>query len=188
MLEKKSLYEHLHTYRKRWNFINETRGSIETSPSIKSLKTSFGDLITDENRIANFLNYKFSRLGSYFGPSRPYSNNLSAIKHQPEFSFQPISKYTCIKTIKALKVNKPLGPSCILVWALKDYCPVIAEHLTILINAFTFERRFPRHLKLAHITPIHKKGDEQDPLNYRPISITSALSKIFEKVLQMQML
>ena len=42
-------------------------------------------------------------------------------------------------------------------------------------------------MKHALVTPIYKKGDREDPCNYRPISITPALSKIFEKVLRKQM-
>ena len=42
-------------------------------------------------------------------------------------------------------------------------------------------------MKHALVTPIYKKGDGEDPCNYRPISITPALSKIFEKVLRKQM-
>ena len=42
-------------------------------------------------------------------------------------------------------------------------------------------------MKHALVTPIYKKGDREDPCNYRPISKTPALSKIFEKVLRKQM-
>ena len=115
----------------------------------------WGELITGKNKLSTCLNYKFSSLGSYLGTSRPYSNNLSANTNQLEALFQPISKYDYIKTIN---VSKPLRPCCITAWALKDCCLLIAEHLTFFINAFIFERRFPSHLKRAHITPIHKKG------------------------------
>ena len=64
---------------------------------------------------------------------------------------------------------------------------MIAEPLCYLINAFIIEGKFPNHLKHALVTPIYKKGNREDPCNYRPISITSALSKIFEKVLRKQM-
>ena len=44
-----------------------------------------------------------------------------------------------------------------------------------------------RHLKNVLITSSHKKRDKQDPLNYRPISITSAASEVYETFLEMQM-
>ena len=59
---------------------------------------------------------------------------------------------------------------------------IVAETLQILINAFIFERSFPQQLKPAHITPIFKSGDAKK--NYRTMSITSALSKILEKILK----
>ena len=39
----------------------------------------------------------------------------------------------------------------------------------------------PAEWKLAHIVPIHKKGDKNNIENYRPISLTCIISKIFEK-------
>ena len=71
-------------------------------------------------------------------------------------------------------------------WALKDCLNVIAEPLTFLINAFLAAEKIPSHLKRAHNIPIYKKGNTEDPSNYRPKSITSASSKIFEKVIKDQ--
>ena len=42
----------------------------------------------------------------------------------------------------------------------------------------------PSDLKLQYITPIFKKGNKTDPANYRPVSLTSHLVKIFERVMR----
>ena len=46
----------------------------------------------------------------------------------------------------------------------------------------------PDWLKLAKITPLYKKGDRNLPENYRPISLISSLSKVFEKLLLKRMM
>ena len=42
---------------------------------------------------------------------------------------------------------------------------------------------FPSSWKHALVQPIQKKGDQSNPSNYRPIALTSSLSKIFETIL-----
>ena len=44
----------------------------------------------------------------------------------------------------------------------------------------------PPSLKNQFITPIYKKGNQTDPANYRPVSLTSHLIKIFERVLRIK--
>ena len=182
-------FKNLKSERDRWNFINETKNSKRTKTEIFSLKNSFGDTVTDQKRIANLLNYRFSKLGEYLGQTRQYMNNTSKeIKNNnKKISHQPISLFECKKHLKRLNKNKPLGPSNIPAWALKDCLNLLAEPLCFMINAFIEEGKFPEHLKQAHVIPIYKKGDNEDPDNYRPISITSSLAKVFEQILREQM-
>ena len=80
-----------------------------------------------------------------------------------------------------------MGPSNIPARALKDCLNLLAEPLCFMINAFIEEGKFPEHLKQAHAIPIYKKDDNEDPDNYRPISIASFLAKVFEQILREQM-
>ena len=59
---------------------------------------------------------------------------------------------------------------------LKLLNPYISKPLAQIFN-------FPNKLKHAKVIPIHKKGSPTDPSNYRPISLLSVFSKIFENLM-----
>jgi hypothetical protein len=42
---------------------------------------------------------------------------------------------------------------------------------------------FPDRLKYAEIKPLLKNGCKNDPFNYRPISLLTTFSKMFEKII-----
>ncbi len=42
----------------------------------------------------------------------------------------------------------------------------------------------PTDWRLATLSPIHKKGDPEDVSNYRPVSLTSIICTIFERILK----
>ena len=44
----------------------------------------------------------------------------------------------------------------------------------------------PDELKLAEVNPIFKKNDDLGKENYRPVSILSHESKVFERIMHMQ--
>ena len=46
---------------------------------------------------------------------------------------------------------------------------------------------FPKLLKNAEIQLLHKKGDLLQKANYRPVSILTTMSKIFEKEIENQL-
>ena len=64
----------------------------------------------------------------------------------------------------------------------------LAPCLSILINQSLCTGIFPTRLKLAKVIPLYKnKGDDFKFENYRPISLLSAISKIYERVVFDQM-
>lgn len=60
---------------------------------------------------------------------------------------------------------------------------IISDPIVYLAN-FMFETaQFPSLFKKATIIPIFKKGDKNEPANYRPIALLHNLSKIFERLI-----
>lgn len=66
---------------------------------------------------------------------------------------------------------------------LKCAAESICKPLSDIMNEAISEGVFPSELKKGKIIPIYKKGDPSNVENYRPISLLSSFSKIFERVL-----
>jgi Notch-like protein len=61
-------------------------------------------------------------------------------------------------------------------------CPYfIISPLIYIINRSLTTGIFPNRLTFPEIQPIYKKGDKNSISNYRPISLLTSFSKIFEK-------
>jgi hypothetical protein len=67
---------------------------------------------------------------------------------------------------------------------LKSNLYYTSSPLTYIINRLLATGIFPNRLKYSEIIPIYKKKGDKDLIsNYRPISILTSFSKIFEKVI-----
>jgi len=60
---------------------------------------------------------------------------------------------------------------------------LLAPLLSNVINGSICDGVFPNNLKIAKVVPLFKSGDSEIPTNYRPISVLTYFSNIFEKVL-----
>jgi hypothetical protein len=90
--------------------------------------------------------------------------------------------------IWSLKSSKTHGYDEISNNILKACKSVISKPISYLCNKAIHEGIFPDRLKYATIVPVHKKGDKNSKSNYRPISILTSISKIFEKVMHSRLL
>ena len=67
------------------------------------------------------------------------------------------------------------------------YMNIIAPLLAKLYNQCIIEGTFPSILKIAQVVPIFKNGPKEKCCNYKPISLLSPFSKIFEKCIYEQL-
>jgi potassium voltage-gated channel Eag-related subfamily H protein 8 len=63
----------------------------------------------------------------------------------------------------------------------------VGDLLTLMVNQSLQTGVFPDSLKIAKVIPIHKKDETYKIENYRPISLLSSVSKVFEKVIHNQL-
>jgi hypothetical protein len=66
---------------------------------------------------------------------------------------------------------------------LKELCYELAPALTVLFQSSLSSGNVPADWRDAHVAPIFKKGEQYDPANYRPVSLTSVVCKLLEHII-----
>ena len=93
-----------------------------------------------------------------------------------------------LKMVRKVRMNidlsKASGPDCIPVVAVLKNCePELSYILAELFNKGLKESCFPDCWKVSSVVPVFKKVGERSPAkNYRPVSLLSVVSKVFEKL------
>ena len=83
-----------------------------------------------------------------------------------------------------LDVSKLVGLDDLHPWVLRELAGVIVEPLARLFKDSWCSGQVPEDWKRASVVPIFKKGRKEEPGNYRPVSLTSILGKVFEKIIK----
>jgi hypothetical protein len=76
-----------------------------------------------------------------------------------------------------------MGPDMFPSFMAKDCKLVLVVPLLHIYNLVLKRKEFPECWKISRITPVFKKGNKNEILNYRPISLICSFAKIFEFIL-----
>ena len=123
--------------------------------------------------------YDGSLLPSASRPAAPPSN-VSALPYALSSDLGLFDADTLVSLIKRLPNNKAPGPDHLKAEMLKALAPDIAPVLSLLFTICAQWSCTPALWRQAQVFPIYKKGDASDPANFRPISLTSVVRKLFE--------
>ena len=124
------------------------------------------------------------------------SKLVNTAKHYTDYLTEPVRDHFILTPtntveikdiLKTLNIRKSIGPSSIPTRLLKQFSKEISIPLEKLINLSFETGIFPDTLKLASVIPVFKKGDLLQCNNYRPISLTSNISKIMEKLVHQRL-
>ena len=87
------------------------------------------------------------------------------------------------RVITNLDMSKAFGPDCIPVVVLNNCEPELSYILAELFNKHLKESCFPDYWKVSSVVPVFKNvGKRSIAKNYRPVSLLSVVSKVFEKL------
>ena len=120
---------------------------------------------------------------SIFCPIHQVLTNFSTIKWltgsfcYPQFQLKFSYLLTTLLSIKVC------GPDNISPYFIKVAPAIVSEPLSEFVNYSFTLGIFPDILKLAKVVPVFNSGNKRVVTNYRPISLLSSFSKIFEKLL-----
>ena len=116
-----------------------------------------------------------------------YSHYLSNVRINKAFFLTPAAPKEIYYIILSLDLNKSVGPNSLPMFILKICNEFFSHyHSKVIKTAFT-TGIFPNLCKLAKVIPIFKKDDSLICNIYRPISLLTVFSKIFEKIIHTRM-
>jgi len=94
-----------------------------------------------------------------------------------------ISNDEILKACKELKNNRSGGPDYFINEFFKYGINNLLNYLSKLFNKIFNLNYFPQNWSNGFIIPLHKKGDINNPENYRGITLLSTLGKLFTRIL-----
>ena len=191
--------------RKFWKTIKPFFSNKELN-SNKFLLKEKGNLVSNEKPLATIMNSFFINITEGLELKEDNESNANTLENVPDafyshpsierirrtiktnekFSFQPVPEDLVREIILSLDTSKATPVGDIPADVLKSTVNVHLPFITKVINVSFENGRFPDELKLAEVSPIFKNNGDLDKENYRPVSILSHASKVFERIMYMQ--
>ena len=178
----------------QWKMVNTILNRAKKA-KIKVKKLNFqGNEITDSQQIANVFNDYFCNVAENLkrdnglvssADDQVIRTEASDTRCQQSMKLEDSSPSEIIEIVKGLK-NKSTSDMSVI--PLKQVSNVLAPVISCLVSTSLQQGIFPQKLKIAKVIPLHKGGSRAEVSNYRPISLLSCFSKIFEKIMQARLL
>lgn len=162
-----------------WGYVDSKRSNSGIPSNIKYKNTSSSDPRDICKLFSNYFQSVYEPLTldiHKWQPPSSFNDNSDIINN---INIKPSKVY---RELRSLDPSKGPGPDGIPPSFFKRVANHLCEPLHLLFNKCISEGVFPDVWKIAHLTPVFKKGSKNDVENYRPISILSTLSKLFERL------
>ena len=127
-------------------------------------------------------------------PLVPFINIKSVVKNEGKFgrlsdsfTFKSVHPELVFKKLKSINVRKATGHDNVPGKLLRVAHLELSIPFAKLINECFIQSTFQDLLKCAKLNPIYKKSDSLQNVYYRPASVLTIISKLYESVMNNQM-
>ena len=168
-----------------WKPIRNTRKPIEPSPPIREATPNVRPWARSNQEKSELFAQHFARIFTPHNEEQDQAieQNLTT----PITSQQTITNATpneIKEAIKSMGLKKAPGPDQITPKMMKELPKKGIVLLTYIFNGIIRMFYWPKQIKISQVIPIAKPGKDPTVVtSYRPISLISVLSKVFEKLL-----
>ena len=165
-------------------FYNYLRSKRVLKTCIGSLKKSDGTLTNDVITTAEVLADAFSSVYTV-EPDGPLREECYKTREN-DISDIHITFTHVERELQKLNISKSQGPDGVHPKLLKSLSASFSfvTSVTQLFKKCASSGKIPSQWKEANVTALYKKGSKRDPLNYRPVSLTSIVCKLYEKLIR----
>ena len=167
-----------------WSYV---KSKTSTRTGIPDLKKEDGEMATSDKDKAETLNNFFQ---SVFTEEPPGDLPIPpSFKLDSELSNFDITREDVLKQLKRLNTGKAAGIDGIPPLLLARTAEALALPISIIFKRSLEEGCIPDEWRKAKVAPIYKnKGSRSSTNNYRPVSLTSVLSKMMETIVRGKMI
>ena len=159
-------------------FYNYCRNFTRSGATIESLKVD-GETLTHDHDKANALNEFFASVMINEPDELPHIDSNYEMKDTLETI--EFNQEDVFNQLLQVNPNKAQGPDEIHPRILRDV-PTLCEPLYILFRFSLESSQLPRDWTTANLCALHKKGSRSSTNNYRPVSLTSQVVKVLERL------
>ena len=162
-----------------WHYVNS---KTKIKSSVPNINLPDGNVATTDFEKASAFNTYFSSVFT--------NEDLNNLPQMQSCSYREslinvhISPDLVCSKLRTLLASKSSGPDGFHPKLLKETADQLCIPLCQIFNKSLKEGVLPQDWKVANVIPVFKKGDHHQPCNYRPISLTSTVCKVFESIIK----
>ena len=165
-------------------FFSHAKSLSKVKSSVAPLARKDGTLTADSSEKAELLQAQYVQVFSLPSAVDPEVSVRNIKDHDMEIADIEFSQADIEHALEELRPNSAAPPGDIPACVLKNCRSSLSYPIWILWQESYYESSIPPALKEQFICPVFKKGDRSLPENYRPVALTSHLSKTFERVVR----